>query len=394
MIAKKQQNLCVITALYPLYDGFSGIFVKDQCKMLQNQGYHVTVLYAAGGCPRNLPAKDYFSKVEYVENDGIGVYVNHSHYYASTYTIPFLKVAICNSAERMLTRYMQERGKPAVLISHFSYPAGVGAVYLAKKYNIPLLAIEHSSLLLQENKYRRLNGFFRNVVETSSACICVSDALKEALVRRIGLKDKISVIPNVLDGRFQYRLRNEAKNFTFVSVGNLVDVKNFPLLIQAFTLAFRNQSDVTLRIAGGGPLQTALQEQIDSLGMSDRITLLGKQPREQLLQEYENCDCFILLSKRETFGIVYREAMAVGRPVISSDNGGIYNAWEDKFGLIVKEKTAEAAAEAMIDMYHNISQYDGQYIAQRMKELYSEQSVGKRQTEIIERIINSEKVVG
>ena len=56
---------------------------------------------------------------------------------------------------------------------------------------------------------------------------------------------------------------------------------------------------------------------------------------------YKKCNCFVLLSEYETFGIVYREAMASGRPVIAVRNGGVEENWSDAFGILIDKNNYE-----------------------------------------------------
>ena len=95
-----------------------------------------------------------------------------------------------------------------------------------------------------------------------------------------------------------------------------------------------------------------------------------------MLNQYIACNCFVLPSDYETFGIVYREAMAVGRPVISTKNGGIEENWEDKFGLLVPVGDKLALSNAMVKVYGNIENYDLEYISNKCLEKHSSEAVG------------------
>src|SRR5699024_325621 len=132
------------------------------------------------------------------------------------------------------------------------------------------------------------------------------------------------------------------------------------------------------RIAGAGKEYEFLKMRIESYNKKDQIHLLGRLDREQMLKEYEMCDCFVLLSEYETFGIVYREALAVGRPIISSRNGGIEENWDDNFGLLIKDNTVETAGEALKFLYNNYDKYDCKKISQLCKKLYSESVIAKK----------------
>ena len=93
---------------------------------------------------------------------------------------------------------------------------------------------------------------------------------------------------------------------------------------------------------------------------------MPKKPVE-LVKSFTACSVFVLLSVRETFGIVYREAMAVGRPVISSPNGGIEDGWDDSNGILLNGPSAEEdVADALAgDAAQLLLLYDGRAISAR-----------------------------
>ena len=82
---------------------------------------------------------------------------------------------------------------------------------------------------------------------------------------------------------------------------------------------------VTLRVrmAGDGFYRAALAEQIASLGLGDRIELLGHVPRPRLLQLLDEADLFVIPSRTEGLPRALVEAMAKGLPCVGSRVGGI-----------------------------------------------------------------------
>lgn len=104
------------------------------------------------------------------------------------------------------------------------------------------------------------------------------------------------------------------------------------------------------------------------------------------------CDSFVLLSPKEAFGIVYREAMAIGRPVISLDNGGINYAWRDEDGIIIRcspENIYEQTIYALRKMVSTIDDYDLKHISDSTLEEFSANEVSVR----IENVLR-EAVIG
>ena len=384
----KKRNICVITATYPIDGEYGGIFVHDYCKMLINCGNEVTVLYAKG--TRSLNALRNHKELDRFSMDGVQVYRDLSLRFADTYTVALTRASIIKSCRRLYERYAADEGKPDLLVSHFSYPAGIGAAFISAEYGIPLVSVEHLSLFTNPLARPWMNPSLVEVINQSKRFVCVSEGLKEGIIKRTDTKHMIDVIPDMISDRYSYFPRkHDSPNgkFVFLSVGSLIKRKNHKALIEAFTKAFRGNPDVVLRIIGTGPLEDALRKKIVRLEMEEQIILAGAFNGNALLEEYIGCDCFVLLSLNETFGIVYREALAVGRPVISSKHKGIVNGWEDCFGILVDAQNEDNTVNALREMYADISKYNNHYLAGKMHEMYSSESIGNRYNKLFDEVL-------
>lgn len=83
-------------------------------------------------------------------------------------------------------------------------------------------------------------------------------------------------------------------------------------------------SDFRVLIGGGGSLRGALEDQIQQLGLKDRVFLLGRLPEEHLSAAYAAADCFVLPTRAlECFGLIVLEAFACNTPVIASTAAAI-----------------------------------------------------------------------
>jgi len=104
------------------------------------------------------------------------------------------------------------------------------------------------------------------------------------------------------------------------AMGRLHEVKRFDLLIDAAARLRDAGQDFTVRIAGDGPEQAALQARVERLNLIDRVEFSGwiDDPQAFLSQ----LDVFVVSSRYESFGLVLVEAMAAGVPVVSADIDG------------------------------------------------------------------------
>ena len=105
-------------------------------------------------------------------------------------------------------------------------------------------------------------------------------------------------------------------------------------------------------IGSDGPLKEQLQQQIEELGLKDRVTLLGGLKEEKKQAYFGACDVFCLSSvmKTEAYAIVLVEAMSLGRPVIAAkipESGVSWVNAHEVSGLNVPVRDPEALAEAI-----------------------------------------------
>jgi len=129
------------------------------------------------------------------------------------------------------------------------------------------------------------------------------------------LKRRVTIIPNAVpDCRKLSAPDAEDDRKMLLSVGRLVQGKNYQTLIKAFAAIADRTPDWTLRIAGDGPDAPRLHELAQPLG--GQIEFLGH--RDDIYPLYENAHLFALASVSEVFGLATLEAMAHGLPVVAA----------------------------------------------------------------------------
>ena len=130
-------------------------------------------------------------------------------------------------------------------------------------------------------------------------------------------------------------------------VGRLVYYKGVDVLLDALARC----PDLRLAIVGVGPLERGLRERASSNGVGERVAFLGDVGDDELQALYAACRFLVLPSVEpsEAFGMVQLEAMAAGRPVISTNlrSGVPYVNQHRRTGLIAPVGDAAALARAM-----------------------------------------------
>ncbi len=130
------------------------------------------------------------------------------------------------------------------------------------------------------------------------------------------------------------------------AMGRLHEVKRFDLLVDAAARLRDAGTEFTLRIAGDGPERAALEAQVASLNLTDRVEFSGWIGDTQAF--LSELDLFVVSSRYESFGLVLVEAMAAGVPVASADIDGPRTVLGDgRFGTLFRGGDAESLAEAV-----------------------------------------------
>jgi rhamnosyl/mannosyltransferase len=129
-------------------------------------------------------------------------------------------------------------------------------------------------------------------------------------------------------------------------VGRLVSYKGLDVMLRAMV-----GTSLCMVITGDGPVREALERDIASLGLKGQVVLTGSIPEADLPRYHQAADYFVLPSNSpaEMFGIVMAEAMACGRPVVSTLlTTGVREVNQDGVtGLQVPPNDAEALKAAM-----------------------------------------------
>jgi rhamnosyl/mannosyltransferase len=130
-------------------------------------------------------------------------------------------------------------------------------------------------------------------------------------------------------------------------VGRLVYYKGLEVLLEALSLV----PNVRLLVIGAGPLDSSLRDSIARRGLEGRATILPPVTQQDLHAYYEACDLLVLPSteKSETYGLVQIEAMACGKPVISTrlGTGVTFVNLDGVTGLTVPPRDPRALADAV-----------------------------------------------
>lgn len=377
-------HILVISSGYPNdYEPLDGIFYRDQAEALKQAGHQVGVISAIPVSVFSFARsrKWHFGKRKFVEN-GVNTF---TWTYLNRPKSPGYPVRKAFKYGLILfDRYISEFGKPDLVHLH-CFEGGRFAKGIKEKFGIPYVVTEHSSRFLLGTLPDSLQEVAKDVFSQAAVRIAVSRFLKETLEKKYQLD--FQYVPNIVDvSAFTIDPSFRKKEaFTFVHVAGLNANKNQQMLIRAFELVAKKFPDVSLTIAGDGPLREELQQLTNQLNLAEKISFTGHQSREQLLRIYNESHAFVLTSFKETFGVVLIEAMSCGLPVIATKSGGPESIISESYLGELSEIDVESLSLAMERVYLNranyhpneirsyaISHFSGEFVANQLMDIYQQ----------------------
>ncbi len=288
-----------------------------------------------------------------------------------------------------------DRNPIDVVIAYGTSSSTIKLAYqLFKKVEIPYVVREHRTFYQRIfNKKSDIPGEELNALEEAAELLAVSPQLISQM-KRIGIKRDIKCLPNSIPNKFFTSPDFSAPfkdwvngRFVFAGWTNWRSFKRLDLLIDAFSIVHSRFDNVCLIVAG--PIQdlAAIKEKISKLSLSDSILLYGKSSREEIHQLAHLCDCCVISSDYETFGLPCLEANAAGKPVVATRCGGpesiIVN---EKLGKVVEKGDHKNLADAMLNVYMNYQNYDSDYIKKHTYDVFSEDAVQKKWANVLDNV--------
>lgn len=241
----------------------------------------------------------------------------------------------------------------------------------------------------------------------NDATIAVSDAVLHSVLDRQIIKHGTYVtIHNGVDlnaiataGTCRTPIRESlgipAQHQVVGNVANLFPGKGHRYLIEAARLVLNQYPDVTFVIVGNDKITEdagRLRELAGHLRIQDRVIFTGF--RRDVFQLMAAFDIFVLPSLWEGFGIVLLEAMALGKPVVGTEVGGIPEIIDNGLnGFLVEPRNPQQLAEKILKLLRNetLRNQMGQNGMQKVRDRFSIQRTVRETEKVYVMAINGKK---
>ncbi len=248
------------------------------------------------------------------------------------------------------------------IVQVHSFEASVVGLTAARIARVPVRIFtghhSHEVPLYNNRKLTLVDGFLSK--RLANNVISPSAQMKDIFIEAENVPpEMITVIPHGMDldawrtaAKIESNLRKELAiedKIIFGAVGRLFWVKDFEILVRAFAKIAEKRTDIVLLIAGNGSDKEKLQNLIDSLKMRKQIFLIGN--RTDIASVMSSFDVFVHSSLAESFGLVFIEAFALGKPIISTKVGiAIDIVVDGENGFLVNPDDADGLTDAFEKM--------------------------------------------
>lgn len=373
-------HVLIIPSWYPSHSAdVRGSFFREQAQALARASCQVGVIYPQLRSLRQLHTVC-SGPYGIFEDSDEGVPTLRYHGMSWFPRIPKLQAAQwVKCGLSLYAEYVDKYGEPDVIHAHSLLYGGCLASAILQSEGVPFVVTEHSSAFARGMLNATQRKLAQNAARQSERRFAVSAKLCCLLDKQLGPEASGWLpLPNMVRQNFLSApsiLKDKEDRFVFLHVSLLNANKSVDKLISAYADAFGGCHDVALEIGGNGPERNRLEALTEELGISEHVHFLGVMTRSEVLGKMQKCDVFVLSSKYETFSVVLIEALALGKPVISTRCGGPDSIVREQDGLLVPVDDVASMAGAMRQMRNNYSYYDSAEIRASCAARFSEKAV-------------------
>ncbi len=360
----KDANLLIISDRYPHEkDTISSSFVKSQVDCLKKYVAHIDVIALTPFVPRFLSQFSFMNPrwrrdafAQDYEYDNVSVF------FARYFTLPFefSRRRRGDTAFKVVEKIIRRKKMNFDLIhAHFTYPSGYVGARLKENHKKPVILTVHEE---RDGFLKEIFSNNRNIIYTWNFVDKIIRVNEKDLMefKRLQIdKSKLLFLPNgysqdlflpMDSNNARIKLKLPLDRTILVNIASLEAYKGQKYLIEAMKKILVIRQDIMLYIVGQGSLENSLQSLINKYGLQDNVILAGgNKPREEIPLWMNACDVFVLPSLSESFGIVQIEAMACGKPVVATRNGGSEEIiMNKKLGILVGPKDSDGLSRAIL----------------------------------------------
>ena len=135
-------------------------------------------------------------------------------------------------------------------------------------------------------------------------------------------------------------------------------------------------------------MKEELQSLAKQLGISRLVRWVGAISRNEAPAYYQDCHAFVLASRKESFGVVFAEAIASGRPIIATTSGGPEDIVNDANGVLVPVEDVPALAAALANMKEQHQRFNAVTIREDFMRRFSRPAVTRQIRQMYDEVLS------
>ena len=283
--------------------------------------------------------------------------------------------------------------------AHFTYPDGVVAAHLGRRYGVPVVITEQNPWGPWMNEYASVRKRAIWAARQSACHIAISKSVKSTIEHFAGKMENLVVIPDGVDGT-EFSLPADQSGRIpnqIVFVGAVRPVKGADILLRAMRMLADSGRDVNLIFIGEAFFGTYRQEElrlqrmVGELNLKDRVRFAGKQPLSELVRFMQQSAALVLPSRAESLGMVLVEALACGTPVVATRCGGPEDIVNERVGVLVPPEDPEALACGIEHILDHPADYEPSKLRAHALENFGQESVGRRLSEVYQNAVRESR---
>jgi glycosyltransferase involved in cell wall biosynthesis len=348
-------RVLVLTSLFPSYRGEKqGNFVLDQVRELAAQGAEVVVLVARPWIPAIFGKYASTGKLP-IESTH---YANERFQIRNTSFFSLPRFALGRFAASFLQsvasaiEYIDEQGRIDIVHAH-GFQLGYAAVEAAARLRIPSVltvhGVETAPRFDNTNAKRAQIG---DTIERASKVVLVGSPLLDYVRRYTAKTDHCVVIGNGFTSYPDLKASSlipRTRPLRVIAVSNYEESKGFEILISAIdSLEPQYRSKIETVLVGAGDGFDLVRQQVERLHLADAVHYAGELLHRDTMAEIMASDVFCLPSWREAFGIMYAEAMSLGKFTIGCRGQGPSDFIRHlETGYLVEPRSTTTVADAL-----------------------------------------------
>lgn len=219
-------------------------------------------------------------------------------------------------------------------------------------FRIPVVATFHGHVDISERERFR-NAKLAIIGAGATHVVCVTEDLKETVIRSAGwARLKPLVIPNGVNTSQLETLPIESlaaarEPIVFGCLGNVRPAKNYKLAVDFMAYLKQQNVNAKLLIAGHNkrPETRELQAHLETLGLGEQISFLGFV--DDVPAFFSSIDVFLMTSSSEGHPLALTQALAAGKPVVST-RSGVEKVIPESLMFLAEEHTVESLSSAHV----------------------------------------------